>query len=176
MHETMVPRLHGITRHPETGYDSFTLPINDQRSRPQLDRNNYTRPTVERRTLHHTSLHVFPSFSMAPTKTTRKNAPSTSKATQGKKEKKTASKSKATQAKGKENAASTAALQAAKKKNQLRKNSDPGTSYYELNSSTTMSSFYTQNPALVWPIRTLLLKLVGLEVTQPQLRHQQLRR
>jgi hypothetical protein len=51
-------------------------------------------------------------------------------ATQGKKEKKTASKSKATQAKGKENAASTAALQAAKKKNQRRKDSDPGMSYY----------------------------------------------
>jgi hypothetical protein len=64
---------------------------------------------------------------MARTKTTRKNAPSTSKATQGKREKNTASKSKATQAKGKENAASTA-LQSAKKKNQLRKDSDLGMS------------------------------------------------
>jgi hypothetical protein len=79
---------------------------------------------------------------MAPTKTTRKNAPSTSKATQGKGEKNTASKSKATQAKGKENAASTAALQAAKKKNQLRKDSDLGMSYHELNSSTTTPIFF----------------------------------
>jgi hypothetical protein len=75
---------------------------------------------------------------MAPTKTTRKNAPSTSKATQAKGKKSTASKSKATQAKGKENAASTAALQEAKKKTQLRKDSDLGMSYYELNSSITM--------------------------------------
>jgi hypothetical protein len=62
---------------------------------------------------------------MAPTKTTKKNAPS---------------KRKATQAKGKENAASTAALQAAKKKNQPRKSSGLGTTYLELkDSSTTMS-------------------------------------
>jgi hypothetical protein len=51
---------------------------------------------------------------MAPSKTTKKNAPL---------------KTKATHAKGKENATSTAALQAAKKQNQLRKDSGLGMSY-----------------------------------------------
>jgi hypothetical protein len=119
---------------------------------------------------------------MAPTKTTKKNTSSKSKATQAEglaptktTKKNVSSKSKATQAKGKENAASTAALQAAKKKNQLRKGSGLGMSYHELNDSSTTrtSSFYTQDPALLWPIRTLLLKL---EATRPQLPHQQLRR
>jgi hypothetical protein len=90
---------------------------------------------------------------MAPTKTTKKNAPSKSKATQAKgkeiatstaalqtAKKNAPSKSKATQAKGKENAASTAALQAAKKKNQLRKGSDLGMSYRGLNDSSTPTS------------------------------------
>jgi hypothetical protein len=94
---------------------------------------------------------------MAPTKSTKKSAPSKSKTTQAKgkeintstaalqtakknNNKNAPSKSKATQAKGKENAASTAALQAAKKKNQLRKDSGLGMSYHGLNDSSTAMS------------------------------------
>jgi hypothetical protein len=83
---------------------------------------------------------------MAPTKTTKKNAPSKSKA---KEKENAASKSKATQAKGKEKAASTAALQAAKKKNQLRKDSGLGMSYHGLNDlSTTMSRHLLSIPRI----------------------------
>jgi hypothetical protein len=81
------------------------ITINERRSRlqPQLDQFDFTWPALE--PSHHTSLHIFSSFSMAPTKAPKKKAPS---------------KTKATQAKGKENAASTAALQDAKKKNHPR--------------------------------------------------------
>ena len=96
---------------------------------------------------------------MAPKKTIKKNAPL---------------KSKATQAKGKESAVLTAALLAAKKKNQLRKDLGSGMSYHGLNDLSTTTSRHLSIPRLS-PIRGLL-KLVGLEVAQPQLQHQQLRR
>jgi hypothetical protein len=95
---------------------------------------------------------------MAPTKTTKKNAPLKANAAQAK-------------GKGKENAASTAALQAAKKKNQLRKDSGLGMSYHgHIHHNVETPSFYTQNPVLLWPIRMLLLRLVGLEVPRQQLK------
>jgi len=113
---------------------------------------------------HHKPLHVFSSFSMAPTKTMKKNAPSKANATQAK-------------GKGKENAASTAALQAAKKKNQPRKDSGLGMSYHgHIHHNVQTPSFYTQDPVLLWRIRMLLLRLVGLEVARPQLPRQQLKR
>jgi hypothetical protein len=128
-----------------TIWNDSTPTTNGQRSRlqpPQLDQ--YILTQLALKPSHHTSIHKFPSFSMAPTKTTKKNTTSRSKATQdkGKKfatstaalqtaKKNVPSKSKATQAKGKKNAASTAALQAAKK-NQMRKDSSIGMSYHGL--------------------------------------------
>jgi hypothetical protein len=97
---------------------------------------------------------------MAPTKTTKKNAPSKRKATQAKGKEIAAStaalqaakkknhnmnapsKNKATQQKGKENAASTDAPQAAKKKNQLRNDSGLGMSYHGLNDLHCFDQYY----------------------------------
>ena len=138
--------------YPELGNDSTpsVLTINDERSRlqsPQLDEYDFTQPALE--PSYHATLHLFLSFRMAPTKTTRKNAPSKRKVTQPKGNKNAASKSKATQAKGKGNATSTAALQAAKKKNQLRKDTSLGMSNHELkNSSTTMSRHLLSIPRI----------------------------
>jgi len=148
---------YDFIRYPELGNDSTPplLTIYDQRMRsrlqpPQLDQYDFIRPSLE--PSHNTSLNIFPSFSMAPTKTTKKNAPPKSKVTQAEglapTKKNVSSKSKATQAKGKQNAASTAALQTAKKKNQLRNGSGLRMSYHEFNDSSTTRSRHLSIPRI----------------------------